>query len=145
MGCMSSQFFQVFTPPFQNIRISRIQILYHNIRIPALIPMISTISMIIQPIKCLERGSKQFKLQKLTTEVTKNESFDLTLVFAKQPRNPYILEWREYSLSAAISKIRFLSNDYLKAITHLLQSFLVLNFLRLQERVQAIKQQRSNF
>ncbi len=45
--------------------------------------MIPIISMIPKLIKCLEREFKQFKIQKLTTEITKKESFDLTLVFAK--------------------------------------------------------------
>lgn len=48
-------------------------------------------------------------IQNLTIEVTERESFSLTLVFAKQPQNAYILGWGEYFLFIAI-KLNVLYN-----------------------------------
>ena len=41
---------------------------------------------------CLWGKPKQFKNQTLTTEMTENISFLLTLVVIKQPKNVHILE-----------------------------------------------------
>lgn len=73
-----------------------IKILYHNISISMLISIIPIISIILKLVRCLKRESKQFKIQKLATKVHKKESLNLTLVFAKEHRNPYILERMEY-------------------------------------------------
>lgn len=43
--------------------------------------------MISNLIRCLKRGSKQFKIQKLTTEVTEKNSFDVILWQLQERKN----------------------------------------------------------
>lgn len=59
--------------------------------------------MISEQIRCLERESNQFKIQKVTIDVTKRKSFNIFLFYAKQYRTEVIIHTRNFIVFEKVS------------------------------------------